>query len=137
MNTRNTRVIREQALKGFNTLFMALASLLLLSPMIWMISTSFKKAKDVFTYPIQWIPLDPVWTNHMKVWTAGDGVSALLFKLAENIRDFDDRGSLVGRICRLWLQPHPVQGKERYLSVVSMSDDDSATSAVCAEIHYV
>ncbi|MGG1638380.1 carbohydrate ABC transporter permease [Paenibacillus sp. FSL K6-3182] len=79
MGTRNVRIIRERVIKGFNTILMALASLLLLSPMIWMISTSFKKAKDVFTYPIQWIPLNPVWVNHFKVWTAGDGF--LLFYL--------------------------------------------------------
>lgn len=70
---KSARVIKERALKGVNTIVMALASLLLLSPMIWMISTSFKKAKDVFTYPIQWVPLDPVLTNHIKVWTTGDG----------------------------------------------------------------
>lgn len=71
-----TRLSRNSLLrmgKGLNTVFMLLCSLLLLAPMIWMISTSFKKAKDVFVYPIQWIPLDPILDNHIKVWTKGDG----------------------------------------------------------------
>ncbi|WP_229520970.1 MULTISPECIES: carbohydrate ABC transporter permease [unclassified Paenibacillus] len=79
MDTRSKRMIRERLLKSFNTIIMALASLLLLSPMIWMISTSFKKPKDVFTYPIQWVPLDPVWTNHFKVWMTGDGFALFYF----------------------------------------------------------
>ena len=78
MDTRSKRMIRERLLKSFNTIIMALASLLLLSPMIWMISTSFKKPKDVFTYPIQWVPLDPVWTNHFKVWMTGDGFALFI-----------------------------------------------------------
>ncbi|RAV06628.1 carbohydrate ABC transporter permease [Paenibacillus sp. YN15] len=52
---------------------MLFCSLLLLAPMIWMISTSFKKAKDVFAYPIQWIPQNPIMNNHLLVWTRGDG----------------------------------------------------------------
>ncbi|WP_261807646.1 carbohydrate ABC transporter permease [Paenibacillus sp. N3.4] len=73
MNARSTRMIKGRLSKGLNTIIMALFSLLLLLPMIWMISTSFKKPKDVFTYPIQWIPFDPVLINHIKVWTTGDG----------------------------------------------------------------
>lgn len=79
MNPRSARIIKERLGKGMNTVIMALASLLLLSPMIWMISTSFKKAKDVFTYPIQWIPSEPVLTNHIKVWTTGDGFALFYF----------------------------------------------------------
>lgn len=73
MNASVSRTLRTRVTKGLNTIIMAFLSLLLLSPMLWMISTSFKKPKDVFTYPIQWIPLNPVMTNHIKVWTTGDG----------------------------------------------------------------
>ncbi|OAS18705.1 carbohydrate ABC transporter permease [Paenibacillus oryzisoli] len=73
MNASVSRTLRNRVAKGLNTIIMAFLSLLLLSPMLWMISTSFKKPKDVFTYPIQWIPLNPVLTNHIKVWTTGDG----------------------------------------------------------------
>ncbi|MDF2927087.1 MAG: sugar transporter ATP-binding protein [Paenibacillaceae bacterium] len=64
---------KERLGKSCNTLVMLLCSLVLLAPMAWMISTSFKLAKDVFAYPIQWIPQTPVLENHIKVWTAGDG----------------------------------------------------------------
>lgn len=73
MKTIPSRKIRERLGKGLNTLLMLLCSLLLLAPMAWMISTSFKQAKDVFAYPIQWIPHEPVLANHIKVWTQGDG----------------------------------------------------------------
>ncbi|WP_256759031.1 carbohydrate ABC transporter permease [Cohnella sp. WQ 127256] len=79
MNVTSSRIVKERLGKGLSTVFMVLASLLLLSPMLWMISTSFKKAKDVFTYPIQWIPSDPVLSNHIKVWTAGDGFAMFYF----------------------------------------------------------
>jgi multiple sugar transport system permease protein len=79
MNARSSRIVKERLGKGLNTVIMALASLLLLSPMIWMISTSFKKAKDVFTFPIQWIPSEPVLANHIKVWTTGDGFALFYF----------------------------------------------------------
>ncbi|RTE08893.1 carbohydrate ABC transporter permease [Paenibacillus whitsoniae] len=79
MPARSARIIKEQLGKSLNTIIMALLSLLLLLPMIWMISTSFKQPKDVFTYPVQWIPLGPVLTNHIKVWTAGDGFALYYF----------------------------------------------------------
>lgn len=73
MRTSLSRIYKERIAKGANTLIMLFCSLLLLAPMIWMISTSFKKAKDVFAYPIQWIPQNPIMNNHLLVWTRGDG----------------------------------------------------------------
>jgi len=45
------------------------ASLLLLFPFFWMISSSLKLDKDVFANPIQWIPTSPVWSNYANIWT--------------------------------------------------------------------
>jgi multiple sugar transport system permease protein len=47
-------------------------SILFLLPFFWMLVSSFKVEKDVFVYPIQWIPKE--WnaiTNYKEVW-AGD-----------------------------------------------------------------
>jgi len=49
-------------------LLCALAALMLL-PFLWMISASLKLDKDVFRFPIQWIPTVPQWNNYVKIWT--------------------------------------------------------------------
>lgn len=42
---------------------------LLLVPFFWMISSSLKLDRDVFSMPIQWIPRNPVWSNYVDIWT--------------------------------------------------------------------
>ncbi len=49
-------------------LLIALAALMLL-PFIWMASASLKLDKDVFRFPIEWIPQDPQWENYRTIWT--------------------------------------------------------------------
>jgi multiple sugar transport system permease protein len=49
-------------------LLIALAALMLL-PFFWMLSASLKLDKDVFRFPIEWIPSDPQWSNYVKIWT--------------------------------------------------------------------
>ncbi|MBN1992113.1 MAG: carbohydrate ABC transporter permease [Anaerolineae bacterium] len=41
----------------------------MLLPFLWMLSASLKLDKDVFRFPIQWIPVDPRWSNYVKIWT--------------------------------------------------------------------
>jgi multiple sugar transport system permease protein len=38
------------------TLFVTLVGLMMITPFIWTISTSFKLERDVFSFPIQWLP---------------------------------------------------------------------------------
>jgi multiple sugar transport system permease protein len=38
-------------------------------PFLWMFSASLKLDKDVFRFPIQWIPTDPQWSNYVRIWT--------------------------------------------------------------------
>lgn len=44
-------------------------SILMLLPFFWMLSASLKLDKDVFTFPIQWVPQDPQWSNYKTIWT--------------------------------------------------------------------
>ncbi|MDO4295130.1 MAG: carbohydrate ABC transporter permease [bacterium] len=46
-----------------------LGALVMLLPFAWMLSASFKAQKDVFNFPIQWIP--PEWhpENYQTIWT--------------------------------------------------------------------
>jgi ABC-type glycerol-3-phosphate transport system permease component len=38
-------------------------------PFFWMISTSLKKPGSEFTFPIEWIPNPPRWSNYPEAWT--------------------------------------------------------------------
>ena len=42
---------------------------LMLIPYVWMISASLKMNKDVFAFPIEWIPSNPRWRNYQDIWT--------------------------------------------------------------------
>lgn len=44
-------------------------ALLMLLPFLWMISASLKMDKDVFRYPIEWVPAIPQWSNYIAIWT--------------------------------------------------------------------
>lgn len=45
-----------------------LMAAVMLLPFVWMISSSLKLEKDVFSFPIQWIPADPQWSNYKDIW---------------------------------------------------------------------
>jgi len=45
------------------------AAVLLMIPFVWLISSSLKLDRDVFTIPIQWLPRNPVWSNYVNIWT--------------------------------------------------------------------
>ena len=46
-----------------------LIAFLMLIPFVWMLSASFKMNKDVFTFPIEWIPSNPRPQNYIDIWT--------------------------------------------------------------------
>jgi multiple sugar transport system permease protein len=41
----------------------------MLIPFVWMLSASLKLDKDVFIFPIKWIPENPRWQNYLDIWT--------------------------------------------------------------------
>ena len=46
-----------------------LLSILTIIPFAWMLSASLKLNKDVFAWPMQWIPAQPQWQNYVNIWT--------------------------------------------------------------------
>ncbi|MFC7679094.1 carbohydrate ABC transporter permease [Paenibacillus sp. GCM10028914] len=44
-------------------------AIVMIMPFLWMISTSLKTPAEVFKYPIEWIPSNPTWEHHIKVWS--------------------------------------------------------------------
>lgn len=45
-----------------------LMAFIMLVPFAWMISASLKFEKDVFSFPIVWIPEKPQWSNYSEIW---------------------------------------------------------------------
>ncbi len=41
----------------------------MLAPFVWMLSASLKLDRDVFAFPIEWIPAHPRWQNFVEIWT--------------------------------------------------------------------
>ena len=46
-----------------------LITITMLAPFVWMLSASLKLNRDVFAFPIQWIPTHPRWQNYVDIWT--------------------------------------------------------------------
>ncbi len=71
-----TATIKNSSYKRNNMIAMTciyilliLIAALMLVPFVWMISASFKMNKDVFTFPIEWIPSNPRPQNYIDIWT--------------------------------------------------------------------
>jgi multiple sugar transport system permease protein len=47
-------------------------ALVLLTPILWMLSTSLKPLDRVFELPLQWLPRPPRWDNYSIAWTRFD-----------------------------------------------------------------
>lgn len=55
--------------KVFIYIVLGLVTITMLFPFLWMLSSSIKLDKDIFAFPIQWIPEKPVWSNYVDIWT--------------------------------------------------------------------
>ncbi|MBP1852923.1 carbohydrate ABC transporter permease [Rhizobium halophytocola] len=44
-------------------------TIIMLLPFAWMLSASLKLNREVFQFPIQWIPPHPHWQNYVDIWT--------------------------------------------------------------------
>ncbi len=60
--------VRKTVFAFFWYLFLTVTALAVMLPFIWMISTSLKGAKEVFTYPPSWLPKDWRWQNYVDAW---------------------------------------------------------------------
>lgn len=65
MKIKNTKT---RTLRVVLYVVLILLAFLMLVPFAWMLSASFKLDKDVFIFPIQWIPANPRWQNYVDIW---------------------------------------------------------------------
>lgn len=63
--------MKKQRMLGQILLYAVLiiVTITMLFPFLWMLSSSIKLDKDIFSFPIQWIPENPVWSNYIEIWT--------------------------------------------------------------------
>ena len=66
MKIKNTKT---RAMRVFLYMVLVFLAFVMLVPFAWMLSASFKLDKDVFIFPIQWIPEHPRWQNYVDIWT--------------------------------------------------------------------
>lgn len=63
---------KNSAVSAVKTAFMYAAliimAVIMLIPFAWMLSASLKLEKDVFSFPIVWIPPVPQWGNYAEIW---------------------------------------------------------------------
>ena len=60
---------RNAIMRFFIYFFLIVITAFMLLPFLWMLSSSFKENRDVFGFPIQWIPENPRWQNYVDIWT--------------------------------------------------------------------
>ena len=66
MKIKNTKT---RALRVVLYVVLIALALVMLVPFAWMLSASFKLDKDVFIFPIEWIPKNPRWQNYVDIWS--------------------------------------------------------------------
>ncbi len=62
--------IKRMVGKTTTYLFLVFTTMIMLLPFAWMLSASLKLDREVFRFPVEWIPADPRWSNYVEIWTA-------------------------------------------------------------------
>ncbi len=65
---RPKKTARQVIIRTLILAFLLLFTVLSFLPFIWMLSSSLKLDKDVFRYPIEWIPSVRHWDNYVQIW---------------------------------------------------------------------
>lgn len=55
--------------KAITYALLLLMTAVMLLPFLWMLSASLKLDREVFRFPIEWIPRNPQWDNYVRIWT--------------------------------------------------------------------
>ncbi|WP_087004411.1 carbohydrate ABC transporter permease [Rhizobium sullae] len=62
-----SRQIKVKTIAIYLTVIVITAVMLM--PFAWMLSASLKLSRDVFVFPIEWIPSEPRWQNYIDIWS--------------------------------------------------------------------
>lgn len=69
---------REQIARYVSYVILILGSVAMLLPFFWMLSTSLKPERGIFTMPPQWIPNPLIFDNYVNVWQKTDLARGML-----------------------------------------------------------
>ena len=61
--------VKNRTAATFIYLFLIITAFSMLIPFAWMLSSSLKLNREVFTFPVRWIPEVPRWKNYADIWT--------------------------------------------------------------------
>ncbi|MBX6762197.1 MAG: carbohydrate ABC transporter permease [Rubrobacteraceae bacterium] len=64
------RVLRVYIGRAVSYALLLLVALLFVIPVFWMLSGSLKTLGEIYTFPPQWIPLHPKFSNYVEAWQA-------------------------------------------------------------------
>lgn len=64
--------VQQQRMVGKMFGYLGLAAIVLVIgiPMFWMLSGSLKTVREIYTFPPQWVPSNPRWSNYKDAWHA-------------------------------------------------------------------
>ena len=68
LQTRGPRANRIKHARWSTHVILAIISVSMILPFLWMISSSLKLENEVFSMPIRWIPSVIRWSNYVEVW---------------------------------------------------------------------
>ena len=68
VKTKSAKRQHQIAMVAIYVILIVVAFLMLI-PFVWMLSASFKMNKDVFSFPIEWVPSNPRPENYVDIWT--------------------------------------------------------------------
>ena len=59
---------KQKIRRGALFLFLLILGITMIIPFLWTLSSSFKFDREIFQYPIQWVPEVFRWSNYQEVW---------------------------------------------------------------------
>ena len=119
------KIMRKLRCPGL-TLLMWAFGLLVIFPLLWMISSSFKIEAEIFKFPVHWIPQAPTFSNYLQVW--GGKYNFFAYYQNSIIVTF---ATVLGSVVVNTMGGYAFgrlrfRGRGRRLSAVSFGADDSA-----------
>lgn len=63
------KILGRRGGRGIEVVLLTAAALIVISPVLWMISTSLRTPAESFNEPPQWIPIHPIFSNYSAVFS--------------------------------------------------------------------
>ncbi len=101
---------KQKSYKGLIYILLVLLSLFMLVPFYWMVISSLKLNKDVFSIPMKWWPDSIHWNNYQIIWKKASAYDFLL-KYCEADNLYHRNPAVHQLSCGLRLHKDEIQGK--------------------------